>query len=52
MALMIVYNTQTHWVFGFCPSSGILKNYKIQRFGNWICFRPQVRGETPNILGL
>jgi cytochrome c-type biogenesis protein CcmH/NrfF len=21
-------------------------NYKTQRFGNWICFHPQVRGET------
>jgi hypothetical protein len=25
--------------------------YKTQRFGKWICFRPQVRGETPNLLG-
>jgi hypothetical protein len=21
----MVYNTQNHWVFGLCPSSGILK---------------------------
>jgi hypothetical protein len=34
---------QTHWVCGFCPSSGILKIRK-QHFGNWICFRPQARG--------
>jgi hypothetical protein len=27
------------------------KNTRAQRFGNWICFRPQVRGiETPNLL--
>jgi hypothetical protein len=23
---MMVYNTQDYWVFGLCPSSGILKN--------------------------
>jgi hypothetical protein len=23
--------------FGLCPSYGIRKNYKTQRFGNWIC---------------
>jgi hypothetical protein len=22
-----------------------------QRTGNWICFRPQMRGETPTLLG-
>jgi hypothetical protein len=27
------------------------RNQKTQRFGNWICFRPQVRGETPTLLG-
>jgi hypothetical protein len=27
-----------HLVCGLCPSSGILKNYKTKRFGNWICF--------------
>jgi hypothetical protein len=39
--------------FGLCPSSGILKNTKhTHRFGNWICFRPQVRAwETPTLLG-
>jgi hypothetical protein len=21
------------------------RNYKTQRFGKWICFRPQMRGE-------
>jgi hypothetical protein len=24
---------------------------KIQRFGSWICFRPQMRGETRTLLG-
>jgi hypothetical protein len=26
-------------------------NHRIQRFGNWICFHPQVRGEKPTLLG-
>jgi hypothetical protein len=47
----MVQNTQNYWVFGLCPSSDILKNYKTQRFGNWICFRPEVRGETPTLSG-
>jgi hypothetical protein len=45
----MVYNTQNHWVFGLCPSPVILGNRK--RFGNWMCFRPQVRRETPTLLG-
>jgi hypothetical protein len=36
-------STENHWVCGLCPSSGILNKLKTQRFGNWICFRPQVR---------
>jgi hypothetical protein len=43
----MVHNTQNYWVFGLCPSSVILKNYRTQRFGNWIYFLPQVREETP-----
>jgi hypothetical protein len=39
----MVYNAQNHWVCRLCPSSGILNTRK-QRFGNWKCFRPQVRG--------
>jgi hypothetical protein len=27
------------------------KNHRTLRFGNWICFRPQVRRETPTLLG-
>jgi hypothetical protein len=39
-----------YWVFGLCPSSGILKN--TQRFEIWICFRPQVQGRgAPTQLG-
>jgi hypothetical protein len=40
----MVCNTQDYWVFGLCPSSGILRNLRTQRFGNWICFHLQVRG--------
>jgi hypothetical protein len=47
--LTMVYNTQNYWVLGLCPSSVILETIK-QRFGKWICFRPQVRGETPTLL--
>jgi hypothetical protein len=39
-----------YWVLGLYPSSGVLKTRK-QRFGNWMCFRQQVRGETPTVLG-
>jgi hypothetical protein len=44
----MVYNTQNCWVFELCPLSEFLKK---KRFGNWICFRPQVRWETPAVLG-
>jgi hypothetical protein len=47
--LVTIY-TQNYWLFGLCLSSGIIKARK-QRFGNWICFRPQVRGETLSLLG-
>jgi hypothetical protein len=42
-------NIQKLWVFGLSPSYGILK--KSTRFGNWICFRLQVRRETPALFG-
>jgi hypothetical protein len=41
-------------VSGLCPSSGILNTRaydKTQRFGNWICFRPQVRRGGDTLLG-
>jgi hypothetical protein len=48
----MVYDIQDHWVFGLYPSSGILKKRRTHPFGNWICFRPQVRGqETSTQLG-
>jgi hypothetical protein len=49
--LTMVYNTRNEWVFGLCPSSGILKKHYRTRLGNWICFHPQVSGlETPPLL--
>jgi hypothetical protein len=43
--------SQKYWVFGLCPSSGFFlnTNEKTQRFGNWICFRPQVREDTYSV---
>jgi hypothetical protein len=29
----------------------VSKYQKTQRFGNWICFHPQVKGETPTQMG-
>jgi hypothetical protein len=47
----MVYVVQNSQNFsGLFPSSGIKKT---RRFGNWICFRPQVKvgKETSNQLG-
>jgi hypothetical protein len=41
--LMMVYNTQNYWISGLYSSSGVLNNKITQLFGNFICFRPQVR---------
>jgi hypothetical protein len=42
MFVTMVHDIQDYWVFGLCPLSGILKNRRTQRFGNWVSFRPQV----------
>jgi hypothetical protein len=39
----MMYNTRNCWISELCPSSGILNNYKSERFGKWICFRLKVR---------
>jgi hypothetical protein len=36
--------------FGFCPSF-LIQITREQRFGKWIFFRPQLRRETPTLLG-
>jgi hypothetical protein len=51
--LTMVYNTQNYWGFGLCPSPGfqlMRRKRKIRRFGNWICFRPQVKGQSRCLL--
>jgi hypothetical protein len=47
----MVYNTE---LLGFWTLSIVryFRNYKTQRFGNWTCFRPQVRGEGTYSVGL
>jgi hypothetical protein len=37
------------WSSDVCSSDLIAETRK--RFGHWICFRPQIRGETPTPLG-
>jgi hypothetical protein len=44
------FESQNYWVSERCPSSGILKTRE-HRFGKWVCFRPQLSGETPTVLG-
>jgi hypothetical protein len=34
-----------HWIYGLCPSSGILSSYETQCFGSWVSFRLQVTEE-------
>jgi hypothetical protein len=47
----MVYNTE---LLGFWTASIIRysRKQKTRRFGNWIYFRPLVRGEAPILLGL
>jgi hypothetical protein len=45
----MVYNTQDYWVFGLCPSFGILKNTKFWKVD---LFQSSGEGwETPTLLG-
>jgi hypothetical protein len=46
----MVYNTQNSWVFWTWSIVRYSRNQKAQRFGNWICFRPQERGKTRTLL--
>jgi hypothetical protein len=41
--------SKNHWVYGRCPSSGIL-NKKKARFEYWIYFRLQVSGDTYSVV--
>jgi hypothetical protein len=44
--LTMVYNTQNYWGFGLYPSQ---EKEQTRHFGNWICFCPQVRGDTYSV---
>jgi hypothetical protein len=46
--LIIVLRITGFWTLSIFRYS---RNQKIQRFGNWIRFRSQVRGETPTLFG-
>jgi hypothetical protein len=39
------HKTQSYWVSGVHSPYGVVNNEKTQRFGNWICFRLQVKWE-------
>jgi hypothetical protein len=45
--------TTRKWIIGVSDFSSVRysENQKIQCFGNWICFRPQVRREAYTLLG-
>jgi hypothetical protein len=47
---MIVYDIQNYWVFGLCPSSGILvtRKHNVSETG---FFPSSGEGETPTLLG-
>jgi hypothetical protein len=46
-----VIGIQNYWVSALCPSSGIVITRK-QCFGNWICFRSQVRVGRHQLCGV
>jgi hypothetical protein len=43
-----IRNIQDYWVLDFVDRPVF---YRTERFGNWTCYRPQVRGQGPNLLG-
>jgi hypothetical protein len=47
----MVYNTRNYWVFGLCPSSGILKyrEHNVSETGSVSVLRSG--GKTPTLLG-
>jgi hypothetical protein len=51
----MVYNTQNYWVFWTFSIVRYSRKWSARYFGNWSCFRPQVKGgeeKTPTQLGL
>jgi hypothetical protein len=51
MVLMMVYNNQDYWVFGLCPSSGILKDTKEHTLQNDLVPSSGEGWETSAVLG-
>jgi hypothetical protein len=49
--MTMMCNTQNTVFVGILSIVQYFKNERIQHFGNWICPRPQVRGETATLLG-
>jgi hypothetical protein len=45
----MVYNTRNYWVMDFVHRLEFQISRK-QHFGNWICFRPQVKGRKTHAL--
>jgi hypothetical protein len=43
------FDLHNHWVSELCPTPGTLTNWKIQLFGNWIRFCPQVNGRRHSV---
>jgi hypothetical protein len=39
-----MYNTQNYWVLGLSHFGILAREQKTRCFGNWTCFRPQVKG--------
>jgi hypothetical protein len=46
----MVYNTQNYWVFGLCPSSGILENRKHNILETGSVYILRWGGGTPTLL--
>jgi hypothetical protein len=46
----MVHDTRNYWVFGLCPSSGILKKLDNTAFWKLDLFPSSGEGETPTLL--
>jgi hypothetical protein len=44
----MVYNAQKYCFFGTFSIVRYSRKHKTRRFGNWICFRPEVKGVEDN----
>jgi hypothetical protein len=51
MVLKAVYNTHSHWIYGLCPSSIIVNNYKTTLWKMDLCQSSGKGRDTPTVLG-